>query len=398
MSTTVNVICYKSKILKNGESPLMLRICKDGKKKYVGLGLSIQPTEWDFSKNLPKPEHTDSERLKVIISEIIAKYNKKILELTARGEEFTAASLADAVNTRKKAETVGELFLEHIQQLDEEGRRGYMLSLKQTYNSLLAFNKHLDIPFSTIDVTWLKRYENYLHKQELKDNTIGIRMRSLRVIYNLAIEQDITDKEKYPFKNYKVAKLNQKTLKRALRKHDVNKIIRYTAKNQYEQFAIDIFLFTYYAGGINFVDIANLTRSNIIDGKLAYYRTKTKALIAVPLQPQAVAILEKYAAKESPYLFPILSKFHKTKVQKANRVHKVITKVNKRLKEIGETLNLPLKITTYVARHSQATIMKQAGVSVSIISDIMGHSSEKVTQYYLDSFENSQFSDAMNKL
>lgn len=398
MSTTVNVICYKSKILKNGESPLMLRICKDGKKKYVGLGLSIQPTEWDFSKNLPKPEHTDSERLKVIISEIIAKYNKKILELTARGEEFTAASLADAVNTRKKAETVGELFLEHIQQLDEEGRRGYMLSLKQTYNSLLAFNKHLDIPFSTIDVTWLKRYENYLHKQELKDNTIGIRMRSLRVIYNLAIEQDITDKEKYPFKNYKVAKLNQKTLKRALRKHDVNKIIRYTAKNQYEQFAIDIFLFTYYAGGINFVDIANLTRSNIIDGKLAYYRTKTKALIAVPLQPQAVAILEKYANKESAYLFPILSKFHKTKVQKANRVHKVITKVNKRLKEIGETLNLPLKITTYVARHSQATIMKQAGVSVSIISDIMGHSSEKVTQYYLDSFENSQFSDAMNKL
>lgn len=398
MSTTVNVICYKSKILKNGESPLMLRICKDGKKKYVGLGLSVQPTEWDFSKNLPKPEHTDSERLKVIISEIIAKYNKKILELTAKGEEFTAASLVDAVNTRKKAETVGELFLEHIQQLDEEGRRGYMLSLKQTYNSLLAFNKHLDIPFSSIDVTWLKRYENYLHKQELKDNTIGIRMRSLRVIYNLAIEQDITDKEKYPFKNYKVAKLNQKTLKRALRKHDVNKIIRYTAKNQYEQFAIDIFLFTYYAGGINFVDIANLTRSNIIDGKLAYYRTKTKALIAVPLQPQAVAILEKYANKESTYLFPILSKFHKTKVQKANRVHKVITKVNKRLKEIGEALNLPLKITTYVARHSQATIMKQAGVSVSIISDIMGHSSEKVTQYYLDSFENSQFSDAMNKL
>lgn len=149
MSTTVNVICYKSKILKNGESPLILRICKDGKKKYVGLGLSIRPTKWDFSKNLPKPEHTDSERLKVIISEIIAKYNKKILELTAKEEEFTAASLVDAVNTRKKAETVGELFLEHIQQLDEEGRRGYMLSLKQTYNSLLAFNKHLEIP-STI--------------------------------------------------------------------------------------------------------------------------------------------------------------------------------------------------------------------------------------------------------
>ena len=95
-------------------------------------------------------------------------------------------------------------------------------------------------------------------------------------------------------------------------------------------------------------------------------------------------------------LFPILSSFHKTDVQKANRIHKVISNVNKRLKEIGEALNIDL--TTYVARHSQATVMKCAEVSTALIREIMGHSSERVTQIYLDSFDNEQVDNAMKSL
>jgi site-specific recombinase XerD len=69
-----------------------------------------------------------------------------------------------------------------------------------------------------------------------------------------------------------------------------------------------------------------------------------------------------------------------------------------RLKQIGEELNLPIPLTTYVARHSQATIMKKAGIPTSIIKEIMGHSSERVTQIYLDSFDNEQIDNAMKKL
>lgn len=97
-------------------------------------------------------------------------------------------------------------------------------------------------------------------------------------------------------------------------------------------------------------------------------------------------------------LFPILSSFHKTDVQKANRIHKVISNVNKRLKEIGEALNLNIDLTTYIARHSQATVMKRAGVSTAVIREIMGHSSERVTQIYLDSFDNEQVDNAMKSL
>ena len=164
------------------------------------------------------------------------------------------------------------------------------------------------------------------------------------------------------------------------------------------RFPIDIFAFTYYCGGINFVDIAHLTRANIVDGRLIYKRQKTKKLIKIPLQPQAVTLIEKYSNDESPYLFPILSAFHKTEVQQTNRIHKVITKVNDRLKQIGESLNLPITLTTYVARHSQATVMKRAGVSTAVIREIMGHSSERVTQIYLDSFDNEQVDNALKSL
>ena len=56
MKASISVICYKYKTLSNGESPLMLRIHKDGKRKLVSIGLSIHPQLWDFTKNEPKPK------------------------------------------------------------------------------------------------------------------------------------------------------------------------------------------------------------------------------------------------------------------------------------------------------------------------------------------------------
>jgi len=50
----VNILCYKSKTLANGENPLVIRICKDGKKKYQSLGISVNPKFWDFTKERPK--------------------------------------------------------------------------------------------------------------------------------------------------------------------------------------------------------------------------------------------------------------------------------------------------------------------------------------------------------
>lgn len=377
----------------------MLRVTKDRKRKYVSLGISVNPENWDFSKNQPKAECPNREYIELLIADKLKEYSAKIVELKATNQEFTSTTLVEKVCVnRLNRKTVGDLFREHINSLTASGRKSYALSIKQLYNLLIEFNGHLDIPFAEMDIVWLRRYEAFLRRKGLAENTIGIRFRTLRSIYNVAIEEDAVSAELYPFKKLKVSKLHQETAKRALSKEDIERVLSYKSTNRYMRFPIDIFAFTYYCGGINFVDIAHLTKANIVDGRLIYKRQKTKKLIKIPLQPQAVALIEKYSNDESQYLFPILSDFHKTDIQQANRIHKVISKVNERLKQIGKALNLPIALTTYVARHSQATVMKRAGVSTAVIREIMGHSSERVTQIYLDSFDNEQVDNALKSL
>lgn len=398
MEATISVICFKSKVLKNGESPLMVRICKNGKRKYKSLGISVNPVHWDFKKNLPKPKCPNYEALLILINEKISEFQRIILDKRVNNAEFTATTLLQATDTlqAKQPLSVGEAFLNYIQTLKDENRLRYAGMFEVSYSSFIKFNKHLDIPFSDIDVAWLKKYEQWMKSNRYAINTIGTRLRHLRAVFNKVIETKQTTA--YPFSSYKLSKVNQQTAKRAISKQDIQRVINYKSKSEMECLAIDLFTFSYFTAGINFIDMAMLERNNIVDGQLIYYRKKTKKQIIIPLQDKAVEIIKKYSNEHSPYLLPILSPFHKTEVQVANRLHKVLAKVNNHLKEIGEQLKLPMPLTTYVARHSYATVLKRAGVSTAIISESLGHSSEKITQTYLDSFDNEQIGNAMKNL
>lgn len=400
MSTTIDVICYKSKVLKNNENPLMLRVTKDRKRRYLSVGISINPQYWDFDKNRPKRNCPNKEYISKIISDKIQAYRDQIIELKSDNKEFTAKTLIEKVHQPTKRRTVQEVFDDQIERLFAEKRRGYALSHQHVLSSLLVFNKHLDIYFSDIDVAWLQRYETWLRSNDIAVNTIGIRFRTLRAVFNVAIRENIVKEEYYPFKDYKVSKLRQETVKRSITKEEIISVITYPCneKRIYERLSVDLFTFSYLIAGINFVDIAYLTSDNIVDNRLIYTRRKTHKLIKIPLQLEALELIKRYADSENKYLFPILNAFHKTELQRANRVHKVISKVNKQLKEIGKELNISIDLTTYVARHSFATVLKRSGVNTAIISESLGHSSEKVTQIYLDSFENSQIDDAMKNL
>ena len=398
MNATVNVICYKSKVLKNNESPLMVRVCKDRKRKYISLGISVNPAYWDFNRNAPKPQCPNKEYIDSLIAQKVQEYSAQIIELKSMDRDFTATSLVEKVSKPNKVKTVGEVFIEQMNLLKQAQKLSYMLSIQQTYNSLLEFNKHLNIYFVDIDVSWLKRYEAWLRKQGLASNTIKGKFVDIRTMYNIAIDENIVKVEHYPFRKFKIAKLQQETAKRAISKEDISRIIEYKTDNPLVQFAIDIFTFSYIMGGINFVDISTLTKENMMDNRLVYIRHKTKKLIQLPLQDKAIELIEKYHDDGNPYLFPILKAYHKTEQQKFNRVHKIISNVNNRLKKIGKELEIPVTLTTYVARHSHATVLKKAGVATSIISESLGHSSEKITQVYLDSFGNEQMDEAMKNL
>ena len=353
MSETIKVLCYKSKTLSNGEHPLMIRVCKDGKKKYQSLGISVKAEQWDFKHNQPKAKCPNRERINLLINEKINEIQKAALDKRIAGKEFTATSLVESVSKSNAHKTVGEYYLTYIQNLKNEKRVRYAGMFEVSYNSFIKFNKHLDIPFSDIDVAWLKRYELWMRKQNLSDNTTGTRVRHLRAVFNLAIAEQAIKNDCYPFRTYKVSKLNRETPKRAISKRNVLRVMNYQGKSDMECLAIDVFTFSYLEAGINFIDIAKLKQSNIVENHIIYNREKTKKLINVPLQAKALEIINKYRNEQSPYLFPILSPFHKTEVQVANRLHKVLAKVNKHLKLICKELKLPLNLTTYTARHNK---------------------------------------------
>ena len=87
MDAGVNILCYKSKTLANGAHPLMIRVCKDGKKKYVSLGVSVLPQFWDFTKNQPKKNCPNKAYIEKIIADKSSEFAERIIELKAEKKE-----------------------------------------------------------------------------------------------------------------------------------------------------------------------------------------------------------------------------------------------------------------------------------------------------------------------
>ena len=403
MNATISVVCYKSKTLSNGEYPLMLRICKDGKKKYQSLGISVLPRYWDFTRNKPKPNCPNKEYIQKIILDKQTELQQRMLEFNSEQKEYTTTTLLNDENKRFELKTVCQFYQELIEQCKSNDKCGNRLIYKGSYNSLKVFTKNqLDIPFSTIDVSWLNKYEKWLRSKGNKETTMSLMFRTLRSAYNKAIKAKCARKSDYPFDEYKINKFDTKTQKRAIAKTEVLKFTKEVdniGKRQYVQLSKDIFIFSYLCGGINFTDIANLTKNNITNGRIHYIRQKTGKLIKLGISEEAMQIIKKYESESKGYLFPILNaNIHKTPLQKQNRIHKMLGKINKNLKLIAAQLNVDANMTTYVARHSFASVLKKSGVSIALISEALGHSDLSTTQVYLDSFDNAQIDAAMQNL
>ena len=405
MNASISVVCYKSKTLSNGENPLMLQVSKNGKRKYQSLGISINPIYWDFTKSKPKPNCPNGELIQKLILDKIAEFNNQILELNSIQKDYTPTTLLSKKQQTTNIKIVGEFYKDLIAQFEVENKRGNRLIYKGSLNSIKEFSKgRLNFLFNDIDVEWLNKYEKWLRAKGNKETTISLLFRTLRSAYNKAIEAKSTNKSNYPFDDFKISKFDITTQKRAITKTDMLKVIEIDLSSEsfYMQFSRDIFIFSYLCGGINFTDIANLKNDNLNDNRLQYIRQKTGKKINILLSPQAISIIErsKVNRKIENYIFPILdNKTHKTAAQKQNRIHKVLGKVDKQLKEIAAKTGLiGVNLTTYVARHSFATILKKSGVNIALISEALGHSDLATTQIYLDSFENSQIDEAMKNL
>ena len=292
-----------------------------------------------------------------------------------------------------KKTTLHQYFNLIIERLETTNRIKYALSFKDTLRVLKHFKKE-DIPFGDITVKFCNDFETYLRKQGLKETSISIYFRTLRVAFNEAIKEKLTKPQYYPFKDYKVSKFDTRTRKRAITKDDKNQIESLNISETLRLYlSRQFFLFSYYVRGINFIDIANLKWSNIEGERLHYVRSKTGQLFNIKLLPQAQSIIDywkpiTYKGQGNDYVFPILDhQYHNDPKKVQNRLHKVLGQTNQDLKEIGQMSGLDIPLTMYVARHTYATTLKHQGVSISKISEAMGHQTEAITRTYLKAFE-----------
>lgn len=189
MDATISVICYKSKIMSNGESPIMVRVAKDGKRSMKSLGISVNPTYWDFSKNCPKKNCPNRAVLMQLISQALLQYQGKMIEVKARGEEVTAVTIIAEDKVKPNRETLEDFLFVLIQQLRENGKVGNSNAYQNLRSTLHNFHgKKLNFYFGAIDVAFCNKFEAWMRKNQFEDTTMSYYFRTLRATYNKAVE------------------------------------------------------------------------------------------------------------------------------------------------------------------------------------------------------------------
>lgn len=395
---SVKVLLYTSKVLKNGEHPIMLRLIKDRKIKYVSLDHSCSKDLWDEDEQLPNKKHPNKVELIIRISKMFNDANKVILDFENNDQHFTVDDIAKALSKKSVGKLTFFKFTDELVQRHKDVEKiGTANAFQDAKRVVSRFTKEKDVTFKEVDYIFLTRLEEDLLKRKVTENSIAVYMRTIRSIYNKAIAEGHAREGEYPFKTYKLTKLNTKTKKRALTKEQVKKIADHKLELGSKLWvARSIFLFSYYCRGINFIDMAQLKWTNIQEGRLHYTRAKTGHQFNIALLPPALEILDYYRERQdaSGFVFPILGAYHDTEQKVKNRVKKIMKEVNSNLRKVAEKVEIDFNVTTYVARHSYATVLKRQNVSTSQISEALGHSSEKITQVYLDSFENTVLDEA----
>jgi site-specific recombinase XerD len=268
-----------------------------------------------------------------------------------------------------------------ISKLETEKRSKTASIYKTAQRSFSRFRYGKDIRIDRIDNHLIQRYEAYLKDNGVCINSISCYMRALRAIYNQAVEKKLTI-SKNPFKDVYTG--IDKTIKRAV---DEDVIVKLHGLDLFEYPALqqsrDFFMFSFYTRGMSFIDMANLTQSNLKNGYLVYTRSKTKQILTIKVEKCIKEIIERYEdITIDNYLLPIYSEQNRSSSSN-------LRTYNKRLKRISEMLGLEKPLSSYVSRHSWATIALRKGISVQVISEGMGHKNEKTTRIYLASMDQS---------
>lgn len=335
----------------------------------------------EIVRTISRRIHRDIERLNSIID-----------NLDRKSYEYSSDDIISEFKNTDNAKTLFGFMEDVIGRLYQLEHIGTAKNYHAALGSFKRFRGDEDITLEAIDQIMMEDYQEYLKSTGLSSNSISFYMRILRAVYNRAVEQELT-KDCKPFRM--VFTGTEKTLKRAIPINYIKRIKNLDLSlNPNIEFARDIFLFLFFCRGMSFIDAAFLRKTDVRNGVLTYRRHKTNQVLRIKIINPIKELIDRYSDKSSPYLLPIIDC---SAADERKQYETALRRINNTLKIIADMVKLPVTLTTYVSRHSWATIAKSKNVPVNVISDALGHESIATTQIYLASIDASVI-DRVNEL
>lgn len=391
-----------SKPLRNtSEYYLLLRITVGRKHARIKLNYAIQkkhfnptPKEYKYVRT----SHPKHATINQHIDEKIQEAKNVISELEKKKYTVTASTIKDGM---LKPETLS--FLAFANQIADGIKDNNHYANYRKYSTVIKkltdFRNNEDFNFDELTPSFLASFESYLAKLGNSVNTINSNFRTIRAIYYKAIEKGFIDQSKNPFFTYKL-KLNN-SRKDRLNEEEIKKIETLDFKDDIVAENVrNAFLFSFYNAGIRISDVLQLKWENIQDGKLVYKMFKTNRVHSVKLKEKPLAILEKYKGCNESFIFPFFSDVYDYSDPGFlfKQIGSKTAIINKYLKYIASRAGITKKITTHTARHSFADIARQKTDNLYNLSKTLGHSSLKVTEAYLASFDEKAVDDTLDSV
>ena len=354
----------------DGTCSIRLAVNHHGDTAFISLNQFIKPDEWD--KRLCRVrKRPDKDALNDFLLDRLNFYNRMIMRAQCKDSfrgDITARQLRDLILQEACPEKEAPITLRSVfkKYMAREMRPNTRISYNATWHSIEGFCPSAEsLSLEDINLDWLERFKNYLSGVGVAHNSIVAKFRCLRAVFNYAIDNEYT--EKYPFRRFKISM--KETPYRDLKVDELRAVISTAGLSEKRQRFVDAFLLSFLLLGINSHDMYNLTAANVVDGRLVYTRLKTGKKYSILLQPEAVALLEKYKGKNKLLSF----------CEDFKSYNSFVTCMNDTFHGIRDGL------TSYYARYSWASIAFNLGISKDVVSLALGHSfGVRVTDTYIN--------------
>ena len=375
-----------TRAVKRGEpAPLKLSITKHGVASFLPLHIKILPSQWDSKLGKVK-DNPNKATLNAFIQTMKQKVDNLLIQMTANGEltKMSSVQIKNLIQERLDPDREdGTLFLVRFKAyMNSRTKQRTKELYYETQKRIEQYDRKAgQLSFEQITKDWLTKFDTFLMQYEPSQNSRSIHFRNIRAVFNDAIDNEITTH--YPFRKFMVRPVQ--TEKRAYSVERLRELFSYPVL-PHEQKYVDMFKLIFYLIGINVIDLCNLTK--IENGRIVYQRSKTSRLYNVKVEKEALEIIERYRGTNrllniadnctSPHSFNGI--INRALKQIGPRTYK--TEKGKRVLQFNPAFP---DLSTYVARHTWATIANELDIPRETIAAALGHSyGNRTTAIYID--------------